>query len=496
MGVSARILPERYRDPQLVGRGAMADVYRATDSELARVVAVKLLADPLLDDETTRLRFRREARAAARLSDPGVVTIYDVGEVEGRPYIVMEYLAGGTLERRLVDEGGQPPDRALRWIAQAGAALDHAHALGVVHRDVKPGNLLFDDAGNVHVADFGIASAAGSTSLTATGTVLGTAGYISPEQASGERATAASDRYALGAVAFELLTGSRPFARETATAEAAAHVHAPIPSAREYGFGPAVDDVFRRALAKNPAERYATCADFAAALRAALAQQNQTTRVLPPVSREQPPEHLPPRRVRRTLPRWLLAAALLGTAALALIVLAVAMSGNDKPSKQASPPATTGPQRTTTREEPRTTTREQPRTSTQEQPTTTQPSAAPPPPEPPPPPPAEPPPPPPPAAPTGDAHSLNDQAWALMKQGRYSEALPLLQQAVPALEGAGPGDLYEGYANYNLGYTLLQLGECKDAKHYLNRAKQLEPDRTEVDSALAAARGCGHGGKG
>ena len=164
---------------------------------------------------------------------PSTVTIFDVGEHEGRPYIVMEYLAGGSLADRLAAEGAQPLGRSLEWLGEAAAALDAAHAGGIVHRDVKPANLLLDDEGRVHVADFGVASAAHLGSMTETGTVVGTAGYLAPEQARGERATAASDRYALAVVAFELLTGARPFERESTTAEALAHVSAPIPPASQ-----------------------------------------------------------------------------------------------------------------------------------------------------------------------------------------------------------------------------------------------------------------------
>src|SRR3954465_4775582 len=168
----------------------------------------------------------------------------------------MEYLAGGSLEQRVRRDGAQEPAQALEWLGQAAIALDAAHRAGVVHRDVKPGNLMLDRNGDVHVADFGIASAAGMDSLTMTGTVLGTAGYLSPEQAQGDRATPASDRYALAVVAFELLTGKRPFAAESPTAEASAHVHAPVPSVSDRsGLPHELDGVFARALAKDPDER-------------------------------------------------------------------------------------------------------------------------------------------------------------------------------------------------------------------------------------------------
>ena len=209
----------------------MGEVYRATDSVLERPVAVKLLSNGYARDEDARARFRREALAAARLSAaPNVVTVFDVAEYRGRPLIVMEYLEGGSVYERL-RHGRVSEEQALAWLDQVATALDEAHASGVVHRDVKPANLLLDRDGNVRVSDFGIASTTGSDTLTTPGMVLGTPGYLSPEQARGEPATAASDRYALGVVAFELLAGRRPFAGDTPTTEAFAHMHADVPSA-------------------------------------------------------------------------------------------------------------------------------------------------------------------------------------------------------------------------------------------------------------------------
>ena len=226
------VLPPRYERPERIARGGMGEIYRAEDSHLARTVAVKVLSERFADNEAIRGRFTREGLAAARLSKaPSTITIFDVGEHEGRPYIVMEYLAGGSLADRLARDGAQPLGRSLDWLGQAAAALDAAHASGIVHRDVKPANLLLDDDDRVKVADFGVASAADLASFTEAGTVVGTAGYLAPEQARGETATPASDRYALAVVAFELLTGSRPFERESSTAEAMAHVSAPIPPA-------------------------------------------------------------------------------------------------------------------------------------------------------------------------------------------------------------------------------------------------------------------------
>src|SRR3954449_2291091 len=227
-------LPERYRVVRHVANGGMASVWEARDELLDRSVAVKLLASHLSEDDRGRRRFQREARAAAGLSNhPHVVTIYDVGEYEGRTFIVMELLTGGTLADRLRSGERIPHETALRWLREAASALDAAHEAGVVHRDVKPANMLIDEHGRLAIADFGIARLALEDQLTATGTVLGTAAYISPEQAVGDPATPASDRYALAVVAFELLTGERPFQGENFAAQARAHVEDPPPRATE-----------------------------------------------------------------------------------------------------------------------------------------------------------------------------------------------------------------------------------------------------------------------
>jgi serine/threonine-protein kinase len=250
----------------------MGEVYRATDSVLERTVAVKLLSDHYASQDDARARFRREALAAARLSSaPNVVNVFDVAEHQGRPLIVMEFLEGGSVFDRM-RHGRIPRATALAWLEQAAVAIDRAHESGVVHRDVKPANLLLDDEENVHVADFGIASTTGADALTAPGTVLGTAGYLAPEQARGEPATAASDRYALGVVAFELLTGRRPFAGDTPTTEAFAHLNADVPRATavDSTLPVAVDDVFRSALAKDPHLRPVSAQALVGRLREAL----------------------------------------------------------------------------------------------------------------------------------------------------------------------------------------------------------------------------------
>ena len=254
MTASTLALPARYRGPELIATGGMADVYAATDDTLDRRVAIKILNERFAGDPEIRTRFTREARIAARLSvEPNVVTIFDVADVAGQPAIVMEFLPGGTLADRMRADR-IPPALALAWLGQAGRALDAAHAANVVHRDVKPANLMLGADGEVRVTDFGIARIAGDVALTSVGTILGTSGYMSPEQAVGGTATAASDRYGLAVVAFELLCGRRPYLAETFAAEAAAHASAPIPTATGFdrSLPPAIDAVLERALAKDP----------------------------------------------------------------------------------------------------------------------------------------------------------------------------------------------------------------------------------------------------
>jgi eukaryotic-like serine/threonine-protein kinase len=473
MQIETELLPPRYASPYRIGRGAMGDIYLATDEALGREVVVKVLSERYAGDDAIRERFKREALAAARLSgEAGAITIFDVGDWRGRPFIVMEHIEGGSLENRLRREGAQPPARAIRWLEQIAIVLDAAHRHGIVHRDVKPANLLLDRRARVYVADFGIASAAGLDSMTLTGTVLGTAGYLSPEQARGERAGPASDVYALGVVAYELLAGNRPFESESATAEAAAHANAPVPSIAAHfaKLPPEVDAVFARVLAKDPRARYASASAFVADLHDALSTSARDRTPLPP--RGAPATGIAARRPR--LRRLLVPVALLALAAALGAGVAALISGGDNSSTRAATQTvvrtvtgTGGGGGTTTVQQ----------TVTQVQTAT----AAPPPPAPPPPPPA--------AAP-GAGHPLNDRGFSLMRNGDYAGALPLLQQAVQSLSGTGPSDPYEGYANYNLGYTLYRLGRCGEAVPYLKRAEHLEPDRSEPRDIRKRAQHC------
>jgi eukaryotic-like serine/threonine-protein kinase len=462
------ILPDRYLHPERIARGGMGEVFRAEDADLARVVAIKVLSDHYADNEATRGRFTREALAAARLSNaPNTVTIFDVGEHEGRPYIVMEYLSGGSLADRIHAQGAQPVGRALEWLGQAAAALDAAHRGGIVHRDVKPANLLLDENGRVKVADFGVASAAGLGSYTEAGTVVGTAGYLAPEQARGEPAVPASDLYALAVLAYELLTGARPFERDSATAEAMAHVSAPIPpaSAANPALPREVDDVLARGLAKDPEHRYPSGVEFVAALREAVDKAAGTTRVgaLAPVGPR------PAVRRRRRAPVLLIAlAAMLLAGVLAATLLA---GDDDKETAGTTTAARTTAQQTTTPAPPETVreTVTLPGTTVVETVTTAPEEEE----EPPPPTTAaeEPP-------SSGNPSQQNDEGFRLMQQGRYGEALPLLEQAVAGLSGSG--SVTEAYASYNLAFTRRALGRCDGVIDLLNRSEQVQGPRGEI----------------
>ncbi|HET8759106.1 MAG TPA: serine/threonine-protein kinase, partial [Solirubrobacteraceae bacterium] len=304
----ARIsLPDRYRVVRHIASGGMAGVWEAEDELLGRSVAVKVLAGHLAEDDRARRRFQREARAAAGLSShQHVVTIYDVGEHDGRTFMVMELMRGGTVADRLKAGRAIADDTALRWLREAASALDAAHAAGVVHRDIKPGNLLLDDNDRLAIADFGIARLAMEDQLTATGQVLGTASYISPEQAVGEAATPASDRYALGVVAYELLTGSKPFQAEHFAAQARAHVEDDPPPAteRDPSLPRSIDAVLERALAKEPSERWESAAALVEALDQAMGAARpatEPTRPLAPVGGGDDPERVAVRRGRGRL---------------------------------------------------------------------------------------------------------------------------------------------------------------------------------------------------
>jgi serine/threonine-protein kinase len=262
----------RYRLIELLGQGGMASVYRAHDTQLGREVTVKLLRPEYLRDPDFSSRFRQEAQNAASLSHPNVVTVYDYGEDPSGPYIVMEFVDGEDLSAILRRNGTLPPAQATRIAASVARALAAAHARGIVHRDVKPGNVLIGRDGRVKVVDFGIARAISEAQTTLPGTTLGSVHYFSPEQARGEPATEASDQYALGIVLFEALTGSRPWEGDSAASVALARLTGPIPdpALTRPGTPAALAAVVRTALAVDPADRYPSAERMADALDASL----------------------------------------------------------------------------------------------------------------------------------------------------------------------------------------------------------------------------------
>jgi serine/threonine protein kinase len=344
-----RLLSNRYRIEELIGRGGMATVYRGTDRVLGRSVAVKILADQLARDPTFVERFRREARAAAGLSHPGVVAVFDTGSDDGIHYIVMELLEGRTLEEITRAEGRVLPDRAVDIAAAVCTALSAAHRQGLIHRDVKPANIMIAPSGSVKVMDFGIARAMDSNTLTQTAMTLGTAAYLSPEQAQGDPVDARSDLYSLGVVLYEMLTGRPPFEADSPLAVAYKHVREdpPPPSRLNDDLTPALEAVVLRAMAKDPAARYQTAEDLRRDLeRTHTAGTGAPTEPIPAPRTEVLPRLAPPLRHRRR--RWWPAVLALGVMALAIVlVLALVFTGRlaeqPAPAPTASTPAASSP---------------------------------------------------------------------------------------------------------------------------------------------------------
>jgi serine/threonine protein kinase len=310
----------RYAVEKTLGKGGMATVELAEDTELRRKVAVKRLFASLAADAVFQERFFREARMAAALSHPNLVAVYDVGEEDGLPYIVMEYVDGETLAELTARSGPMQPDEAVELLLQVCAGLEHAHAAGLVHRDIKPQNLLVRRDGVVKIADFGIARTLQATQLTQAGTVLGTAAYLAPEQAAGERVTAAADIYSLGAVAYELLTGRTPYEVESLADLAQKQRQAP-PPLRDVP--PELERAVLRALAFKPSKRPSAAA-FA--------------RELDPREATAVTEVLPQPGTIHISPRTLLALAALVGAVLIAGGLALAYDGDDGNSPPPQPP--------------------------------------------------------------------------------------------------------------------------------------------------------------
>lgn len=512
--VTARLtLPDRYRVVRHIANGGMASVWEAHDELLDRPVAVKVLASHLGEDDRARRRFAREARAAAGLSShPHVVTIYDVAELEGKSFIVMELLRGGTVADKLRAGDDISHRLALRWLAEAGSALDAAHEAGIVHRDVKPANMLLDtrptssagtgETPRLALADFGIARLGLEDQITQTGQVLGTAAYISPEQAMGHPSTPASDRYALAVVAFELLTGEKPFAAENFAAQARAHVEdePPLASDRDIDVPPAADRVLERGMAKEPEERWPSAGALVQALDDALGAPPRRGHAAAPAAVDAtrvmgdptPPPARPSRRLAPAGPprrrRWG-AGALIALAALLLVTagaVALLSTGGDDPppdgTARQEPEATATPEPTATPEEPAATATPEPT----EEPATPEATA--------------------PAEPekgkgkgegkgkgTGalgdDPIQLQSQAFELNNAGQPADALPYAEKAVELCEGSSAVSPC-AYALFEYARALRLTGDPNGAIAALEERQERFPDDQPavVEKELALAR--------
>jgi serine/threonine-protein kinase len=340
-----KLLGGRYQLGETIGIGGMAEVFRGVDVRLGRDVAIKVLRADLARDPSFQGRFRREAQSAASLNAPCIVSVYDTGEDNGVPYIIMEYVDGRTLRDVLQTEGRLLPQRALEVVADICAALDVAHGAGIVHRDIKPANVMLTARGEVKVMDFGIARAVADTSstMTQTAAVIGTAAYLSPEQARGEHVDARSDIYSTGCLLYELVTGTPPFTGDSPVAVAYQHVREDPtpPSAYDDTMPPQVDSVVLKAMAKNPANRYQSADEMREdLLRAAAGEAVLATPFLPEVETTVVPAGLRQPRERHRGPLLALFAGVLLAIAIVVAFVVKGLLGND--SGLISTPAVVG----------------------------------------------------------------------------------------------------------------------------------------------------------
>ncbi|MFN2616343.1 MAG: protein kinase [Thermoleophilaceae bacterium] len=466
MSAEGTLLAGRYRVVRPLGSGGMATVFLCEDERLGRRVAVKRMHAHGTEDVARR--FVREAKLGASLNHPSVVSVFDTLTDEESVLIVMEYVEGETLGDA-VRRGRVEPERVLDVIDAVAGALDHAHRLGVVHRDIKPANILLREDGAVKLVDLGIATAADSTRITRSGVVVGTAAYMAPEQLDGRRTGPATDVYALAAVAFEALGGRK--ARLGRTPVEVAHQVAsdPAPDLQEvWPDAPrAVAELVKRAMATRPDERPQSAGEFARQLRSALAEASERTAettvptpTAPPPARSPVARTMPRSSPRRRLPAVALAAALLAAAG-AIAIVSLSGGGGEQPASKgrATKPGSGKPS--------------QPASGggAQQQPAAQAPA------------PTE-------SAGAGGAVEggrLNDQGYRLIQQGRYAEAVPVLQRAVHAL-GSATSDRRYAYALFNLGSALRRAGRPREAVPILERRLRI-PDQTEtVRRELEAAR--------
>jgi tetratricopeptide (TPR) repeat protein len=421
-----------YRIVEPLGRGGMGVVYRAEHVRLGRPAALKLLGATFGHAEH-RERFLRESKLAASLDHPSIVPVYDAGEEDGLLYIAMAYVEGSDLKTLLVREGKLPLRRTLRIVGQIASALDAAHARGLVHRDVKPANILIGADDRAYLADFGVVKELAAAGTTRTGSFVGTIEYCAPEQIEGKDVDARADVYALACVFYECVVGTSPFHRSSDVAVLNAHLHASPPKLSKAApdLPPALELPLAKALSKSPLDRYASCGEFVALARAAAASE-------PRVS-----------RARLALSLGLLALAALAGAAISIAVDRLAFgSGNPAPLTTKTIVAT---------------------------------------------PPAGPPPLDRLLLKSKDGRTLNDAAFALITAGEYDRALPFARKA---MRQAKVGTLTRGYATFNVGYALLNLGKCREALPFLRHALRIQPadNHVYIQERITAAQRCVQGG--
>ncbi len=328
------VLSDRYEVEELVGTGGMSSVFRAHDRLLDRKVALKVLHNQYSEDEEYVERFRREARAVAALSHPNIVTVIDRGEHDGRQFIVFEYIDGENLKTLIQRRGPAPVVTALELAMQVARGLSFAHQQGLIHRDVKPQNVLLNGDGQAKVTDFGIARSLDvQQGMTQTGTVLGTSDYIAPEQAQGQRVDEHTDVYSLGVVLYEMLTNEVPFPGENFVAVAMRHINEEPPSIRDKrpDVSPRFEAAVQRAMAKRPEDRFQTMADFCRELEAILAEAQGSTVVAPAIAKR-------PRTPRRGANPWPIILALVTLIAIGGVIAYLVMRNHNNNNASNSPP--------------------------------------------------------------------------------------------------------------------------------------------------------------
>jgi serine/threonine-protein kinase len=420
-----------YRIVEPIGRGSSSVVYRAEHVRLGRAAAVKLLA-PTVEQDEFRDRFIRESKLTASIDHPSIVPVFDAGEEDGLLYIAMALVDGSDLKQVLAEEGRLPVRRALRIAGQVASALDAAHARGLVHRDVKPANILVGEGDRAYLSDFGVVKELAGAATTRTGAFVGTIAYCAPEQIEGRDLDGRSDQYALACVLWECLVGVSPFHRASQVAVLNAHLHAAPPRLTKAApdLPPGLEPVLAKALSKSPLDRYGSCAEFVAAARAAAAER--------PVNG---------RRLAALLAMVGATAALGAGAALGISAL---FHDPGKPQVQTVA--------RTVRVAPSPTPVPLDRLVLK----------------------------------SVDGRTLNDAAFYLIQAGEYERAIPLARKALRFARKQPTN----GYATFNLGFALLKTGRCSEALPLLERALQVETPsaRAFIRPRIRQAQACLQGG--